>query len=248
MAPPLPPEVPGRLLTDACRQAVGGPADDGLGATLVGEIAAPIERPRRALHAGAGDVAAIGTPWARTPLRTALETGRGAANTRGDALAAFAEAGGDPAVTARVLAIWAHRSKGSDECVDNAIVVALGKSPRVRAAGAEVLVTVHEGKRCGSRRARLRLRSFDRPPPDVAKVCARIRRVRRTGGENATSAPATSHLRDRDRPRGRRGHGCHGLETRGRLPHPARRPRGRGGFSLGYTAVVTGACDGPMCA
>src|SRR6185295_6839408 len=118
--PPLPPEVPGYLLTDACRQAVGGPADDGLGATLVAEIGRP-DRGARAER-----------------FTLALAT-----------LAAFAEGGGDPAVTARVLSSWTQRSKGTDECVDSAIEQALGKSRRVRAAGAEVLAAVYEGKRCG---------------------------------------------------------------------------------------------------
>ena len=67
----------------ACRQALGGPADDGLGATLVAEIGRPDRGARdERFTLALATLAAIGTPWARTPLRTALETGRGAANIR----------------------------------------------------------------------------------------------------------------------------------------------------------------------
>jgi hypothetical protein len=251
--PALPPAVPGQLLTDACRQAVGGPADDGLGATLVAEIAGSDradlgDRDRRFTLALA-TLAAIGTPWARTPLESALETGRGAADTRGAALAAFAEAGGDPAVTARVLSRWAQRAKEVDACVDNAILVALGKSPRVRAAGAEVLATVHEGKRCGFDSVRSYVCDPATVlPPDVAQACAR--------------APAGEENRWRKRDE-RAGHltvfaietALAGAAATGAVVwrhEDASRilPVGlaaAAGFSLGYTATVTGACDGPMC-
>ena len=248
--PPLPPDVPGRLLTDACRQAVGGPSDDGLGATLLAEISRPDRGARdERFTLALATLAAIGTPWVRTPLQTALATGRGAATIRGDALAAFAEAGGDPAVTARVLSSWTQRSTGTDECVDSAIEEALGKSRRVRAAGAEVLAAVYEGKRCGFTSVRYYVCDPSTVlPPDVAKVCARVP----AGEEN------------RWRKRDERAHhlGIFAIETALASAAAAGAVAWRhedasrilpvglaaaAGFSLGYTSVVTGACDGPMC-
>ena len=247
---PLPPELAGQLLTDACRQAVGGPADDGLGATLVAEIGRPDRGARdERFTLALATLAAIGTTWARTPLETALETGRGAAIMRGDALAAFAEAGGDPAVTARVLASWAHRPKEVDGCVDSAIVVALGKSRRVSAVGAEVLAIAHDGERCGYDSMRNHVCDPSTVlPPDVAKVCAR--------------SPAGEENRWRKHDE-RAGHlGIFAVETAlagaavaGAVAwrhEDASRilPVGlaaAAGYSIGYTAVVTGDCDGPMC-
>ena len=247
---PLEPELPGRLLPGACRQVVGGPADDGLGAILIAELGRP-DQPRgdEPFTLALAALAAIGTPWARAPLATALETGRGAANVRGDALAAFAEAGGDPAVTARVLATWARRPKEAGECVDSAIVEALARSRRVRVAGADVLATAHEGKRCGFDSVRRYVCDAETVlPPDAAKVCAR--------------APAGEE--DRWRKRDERGRhlavfavetALAGAAATGAVAwrhEDASRilPVGlaaTAGYSLGYTAVMIDDCHGPMC-
>jgi hypothetical protein len=116
-------------------------------------------------------------------------------------------------------------------------------------AGAEVLAAAYESKRCGFTSVRYFVCDPSTVlPPDVAKVCAR--------------APAGEENRWRKRDE-RAGHlaifaietALAGAAATGAVAwrhEDASRilPVGlaaAAGYSLGYTAVVTGACDGPMC-